>query len=345
MFDINEWLRPNIKNLKPYTSARDEFQGEALVFLDANENPFDNGYNRYPDPRQMKLKQVIGDTFSLLPDQLFLGNGSDEAIDLLIRASCQPGQDRILTIAPTYGMYKVCADIQGVDTDSVTLNSDFSLPVDRLISQSSKDHKLLFICSPNNPTANSFDPEYLRSIASNFTGVVAVDEAYQDFSTKSSALEILSDLPNLVVLRTFSKAWGLAGIRFGMAIGNPEVIKHLNQIKYPYNLNNLTQDTVFAAIKRQAEVSDMITKLQAERKRLSSRLNEIPGIIRVYPSDTNFLLIQVDQPDSVYQQLLNQSIVVRNRSNQVLCEGCLRITVGTPEENDALVNTLKNCML
>ncbi len=343
-FRITRWLRPNILNLEPYSSARDEFSGEALVYLDANENPYESGLNRYPDPRHTELKGRISAWLGLDPEMLFLGNGSDEAIDLLFRASCNTGTDRVMAISPSYGMYAVCAAIQGVELDKILLNDDFSLSADRLIRAIRPVHKLIFLCSPNNPTGNLLDREEIIKILEVFSGVVVVDEAYIDFSDSSGLIDLIDLYPNLVILRTFSKAWGLAGVRCGMAISNPEIISVLMKIKYPYNLNSLTQKRVLDALNKSLGILEQCNFIRDERERLFESLESISRIRKIFVTEANFILIKVDHPEQVYNQLLNKGLVVRNRSSQDLCTGCLRITVGTPEENRLLIESIKTIL-
>lgn len=336
-FQTERWLRANIRDLKPYSSARTEYSGEAMVFLDANENPFPSGLNRYPDPAQTLLKEEIGRQFLVSPDEIFLGNGSDEAIDLLIRLSCEPGRDRIASITPSYGMYAVCADIQGVPLDPILLNADFSLNADRIMEALGRDHKLLFLCSPNNPTGNTLDLDAVEYLLQRFHGVVVVDEAYVDFSDADSLTPIIRQYPNLVVLRTFSKAWGLAGARCGMAFGHPAIMAAMAKVKYPYNLNVLTQQAVMDALKRRDLYTEQVQIIRSERQRLFQVLGESPVVEQVYPSQANFLLIRVADPTRLYLDLLAEGLVVRDRSRQPLCAGCLRVTIGTPMENDVLI--------
>jgi histidinol-phosphate aminotransferase len=357
-------VRKNILGLTPYSSARDEFSGMEGIFLDANENPNDTGLNRYPDPHQRKLKEKVAALKGVNEDQLFLGNGSDEAIDLLIRIFCEPGRSRIITMSPTYGMYKVCAGIQDVAVDPVLLNPDFSLNTLALLGAVRFDTRMIFLCSPNNPTGNSIPVEEIVQLAEGFSGIVVVDEAYIDFSSGSSALSILADYPNLVVLQTFSKAWGMAGARVGMAFADPEIISLMDKVKYPYNLSTLAQEAVRKKIEgihvpvgasrrapgnRVEKVEEVekvlhqstVVQIVAERERLADALKTVPCVEKVFPSEANFLLIKVTNAKSIYNYLVGQGIVVRDRSSQPLCENCLRITVGTPEENDAVVSAFE----
>ncbi len=340
-FDAGKWVRPNILSLIPYSSARDEFTGQDYIFLDANESPFNTGLNRYPDPYQLSLKTAIASLKGCTEKQLFLGNGSDEAIDLLIRCFCEPGKDRILSIAPSYGMYKVCADINGVEFDTVLLDPDFSLNTESLLGDVQPNTKLIFLCSPNNPTGNSLDKDSVKQILENFPGLVVIDEAYHDFAGDQGFLRLLDDYSNLVVLQTFSKAWGMAGVRLGMAMANPEIIYYLLKVKYPYNINQLSQDAVIEAIKRQDRVKEQIAIIKAERENVKSVLDKMTGIIEVFPSDANFILIRVPDARAIYRGLLDKGIVVRDRSSMPRCEGCIRITIGIKEENKAMTTALR----
>lgn len=343
-FEVDQWLRPNIKSLKPYSSARDEFSGEALVFLDANENCFDNGLNRYPDPKSSDLRARVSALLGIKSGNIFFGNGSDEAIDLIIRASCDSGKDAILAISPSYGMYEVCAAIQGVRIDKVLLEEDFSLSSAKLLKAVKQNHKIVFLCSPNNPTGNILEKEEVENVLQNFSGVVVVDEAYIDFSDSPGLVDLIDRYPNLILLRTFSKAWGLAGVRCGMAISNEEIVNVLMKIKYPYNLNTLTQNRVAEALDQAKILSVQLDSIIREREILIKSLRDIPTILNVYDSQANFVLIRVDDPDNVYQRLLDKGLVVRNRNKQDLCSGCLRITIGTVEENRRFIESLKEIL-
>lgn len=344
MFDLNKLTRENIKNLVPYSSARDEFSGEAKVFLDANENslgsPLTKWYNRYPDPHQVKLKEAISKVKAIEPSKIFLGNGSDECIDLLYRCFCNPGRDNVIICPPTYGMYEVSANINDVEIRKAPLLENFQLDLVHLENLVDEHTKLIWICSPNNPTANSMDREDVEMILNNFNGLVVVDEAYINFSRQKSFLRELPDYPNLVVLQTFSKAWGLAALRLGMAFASEEIIETLNRIKPPYNINQATQELVLKALEEVEQVNDMITELVQMREALKGVFEKIPLIEKVYPSDANFLLVKVKGAKKIYSYLLNKGIVVRDRSNVKLCDDCLRITVGTEQDNTALVDAL-----
>lgn len=344
MFDLNKLTRDNIKNLVAYSSARDEFSGEAKVFLDANENslgsPLTKWYNRYPDPHQVKLKEAISKVKAIEPNKIFLGNGSDECIDLLYRCFCNPGKDDVIICPPTYGMYEVSANINDVEIRKAPLLDNFQLDLVHLENLVDEYTKLIWICSPNNPTANSMDREDVEMILNNFNGLVVVDEAYINFSRQKSFIRELPDYPNLVVLQTFSKAWGLAALRLGMAFASEEIIETLNKVKPPYNINQATQELALKALEEVGQVNDMITELVQMREALKGVFEKIPLIEKVYPSDANFLLVKVKGAKKIYNYLLGKGIVVRDRSNVKLCDDCLRITVGTEQDNTALVDAL-----
>lgn len=341
-FDIQKLVRLHIADLQPYSSARDEFDPveSEVVYLDANENPFDNGVNRYPDPQQRKLKEVIARRRGVAANQLLLGNGSDEVLDLIFRAFCIPNQDKIIVMPPTYGMYKVLANINCISLDEVPLNDDFQLVTKDILSQISTQTKAIFLCSPNNPSGNSFRREDILTLLQSFTGLVVIDEAYIDFSTQKSLVSDLSSYPNLIITQTLSKAYGLAGIRLGICIASEEIIDILNKIKPPYNINSLTQERAISALADWDTTQGQITQLIAERKGLFAQLEKISFVEKVYPSDSNFLLVRVDDANKRYAQLIENDIVVRNRGNQVGCENCLRFSVGTPQENQILIETL-----
>jgi histidinol-phosphate aminotransferase len=346
MFQINNLIRPNIALLKPYSSARDEFKGNAAVFLDANENslgsPLETNYNRYPDPLQMRLKTQLARLKNVKTEQIFLGNGSDEAIDLLFRAFCEPQKDNVILLPPTYGMYAVQGNIQGTEIRYAALDSDFKPDYPSVFNQINNHTKIIFLCSPNNPTGNSLPTNFIEKLLLNFRGLVVVDEAYIDFSDKKSWTHYLDKYQNLVVLQTLSKAWGLAGLRIGMAIANYQIINVLNKIKYHYNLNDATIDLALKAIQKVDKFNENLAILKAENKRLAANLLNLKTVEKVFPSDANFLLIKVKNANETYQFLAKNGIVVRNRNNEKHCENCLRITVGTPIENDKLIETLKN---
>ena len=338
--DFNRLVRANILKLTPYSSARGEFKGAASVFLDANENPFESGYNRYPDPLQLTLKDKISALWHVPVPSIFLGNGSDEPIDLLVRLFCEPGLDHIIITPPTYGMYRVAADIAGVEVKEINLRADFQLLVKDILAQANEHSKILFLCSPNNPTGNLLNKEDIIQIIHHFPGIVVLDEAYTDFAENASFLPELSNFPNLVILQTFSKAWGLAAIRLGMAFASMEIIDLLNKIKSPYNLNILTIDFVLRQLDFLKEKNDSVDVLIKERHLLIEHFKSFTFINKVNRSDANFILIQVDDADRLYQFLVSKGIIVRNRSNMPLCEGGLRITVGTTLENNNLLASM-----
>ena len=339
--NINSLVRENVKRLKPYASARDEFMGSASIYLDANENPFNTDYNRYPDPHQVSLKKRIEAIKKVKTAQLFLGNGSDEPIDLLLRAFCEPGRDNVIIPQPTYGMYSVSAAINAVEIRSVNLTADFDLDADAIKKTWDKNTKLLFLCSPNNPSGNLLGVEKIKFLLSQFHGLVILDEAYIDFTDYAGFLPVLDDYKNLVVLQTLSKAWGLAGIRLGMCFGAPEVIRILNKIKPPYNINSMTQVVASNYLLDEDKKNLSVAAIKAQRTWLSSNLLKVPLVEKVYPSDANFLLVKVKDARKTYSDLVNQWIIVRDRSNVVLCENCLRITVGIESENKKLVDVMK----
>lgn len=343
MRTLDELTRPNIRRLKPYSSARDEYKGKtASVFLDANENPYNQPYNRYPDPLQGEVKQALSAVKGVDPDSVFLGNGSDEAIDLLFRAFCEPGCDNVVAIDPTYGMYEVCAAINNVEYRKVPLDEAFRFRADDMLRKADAQTKLMFLCSPNNPTGNSLDRAEMERLLDAFDGLVVVDEAYIDFSSGPSLLGQLKERPNLVILQTFSKAWGCAGIRLGIACAHPEVIAILNKIKYPYNVNLLTQREALHMLQQPLQVRQWVEVLLKERERLMEAFAELPCCLQVYPTDANFFLAKVTDANGIYARLVEQGIIVRNRSHITLCDNCLRITVGTSEENDALLEALSH---
>lgn len=340
--NLEQLVRKNIWNLKPYSSARDDFKGEASAFLDANENPLNEPYNRYPDPLQNTLKKKVSTIKNIDANKIFFGNGSDEPIDIVIRIFCEPNKDNIVAIDPTYGMYQVCADINGVEYRKVLLNQDYSLSADRLLSATDTNTKLIFLCSPNNPTANSLNKDQVLKVLQSFQGIVIIDEAYIDFSEYESWLSQLDNYPNMVVLQTLSKAWGLAALRFGIAFASPQIINLFNKVKYPYNINILTQNKVLEELDKEDLKKNWVKTLIEERTQLFHQLNNIPLVEKVYPSDANFLLVKVKDANKTYQQLVNCGIIVRNRNTVSLCNNCLRITVGTHTENQQLIESLKN---
>jgi histidinol-phosphate aminotransferase len=346
MFDINRLIRPNIKELKPYSSARSEFSGVANIFLDANENsfgsPLTKWYNRYPDPLQWELKKKISEIKKIPAEQMLLGNGSDECIDLLIRAFCEPKLDNIIINPPTYGMYEVYANINDVKVKQVALLPNFQLNMEGIEAAIDAATKIIFICSPNNPTGNSMDRTDIETILNNFDGLVVVDEAYINYSRSRSLIPELKDYPNLVVMQTFSKAWGLAALRLGMNFASEEIINILNKIKPPYNINQSTQELAIRALDNLEDVNQMIRETITERVLLTKELENIPLVKKIFPTDANFLLVKMENATGVYESLKDKGIIVRNRSNVILCEDCLRITVGTNEQNKQLLATLRS---
>ena len=340
--NIEHLIRPNILKLKPYSSARDEFKGEASVYLDANENPYPPAFNRYPDPLQWKVKEKIATLKKVDLQHIFLGNGSDEPIDLMYRVFCEPAVDNAVAIEPTYGMYQVAAGINNVEYRKVLLNDSFDFSANELLRATDSRTKLIFLCSPNNPTGNNLDRRQMIETVVNFAGIVVVDEAYIDFSSQPSLLGDLERYPNLVVFQTFSKAWGSAAVRLGMAFAAPEIVTVLNKVKYPYNMNQLTQDYALQMIENAGDVDEWVKSLLLERSRLQHLLLTAPCVEKVYPSDANFLLVKVSDANAIYGYLVENGVIVRNRHTLSLCGNCLRITVGTPLENDTFVYALKN---
>ena len=339
--NIDKLLRDNIRSLQPYSCARDEFKGEASVYLDANENPYNAPFNRYPDPLQWEVKKLITKVKNVPSENIFLGNGSDEPIDLLYRAFCEPRIDNVVAIEPTYGMYKVSASINDIEYRKVLLDENFQFTADSLLAATNLYTKLIWLCSPNNPTGNSLDRKEIVKLLTSFEGIVVLDEAYIDFASEESFSEFLSQYPNLVILQTFSKAWGSAAIRLGMAFASTEIIGILNKIKYPYNVNILTQKQALAALKNAGQTKAWVKTLLDERTILVNNLQKLPLIQHIYPTDANFILVKVPDANAVYHYLVDKSIIVRNRNTVSLCMGCLRITVGTPEENQILLEELK----
>jgi histidinol-phosphate aminotransferase len=344
-FDLNSILRPHIVKLQPYTSARDEYTGKIGVFLDANENPYgsvtEKDFNRYPDPYQSDLKEEIATIKQVRLTQIFLGNGSDEAIDLLFRAFCNPGKDNVILLPPTYGMYEVSASINDVEIRRVSLTSDFQLQPDKILNAVDENTKIIFVCTPNNPSGNKVKREEIRFLLNNFKGIVVIDEAYIDFNDEPSFTTELENFPNLLIIQTFSKAWGLASLRLGMAFGSEEIIGILNKIKPPYNISGLTQETVLSAIRNNEKVQRMIQDILKERSFLKDKLEKLSFIQHVFPSHANFLLVKIPHALEVYNELIEQKIIVRNRSKVLLCDDCLRISVGTREENEAFLKALE----
>ncbi|MFI3321749.1 MAG: histidinol-phosphate transaminase [Rikenellaceae bacterium] len=344
MMNLNKILRPNIASLAPYSTARDEYEGgEIATFLDANESPYDTGLNRYPDPHLKAVRWQLAKIKGVKSDQIFVGNGSDEAIDLVFRLFCTPAKDNVVIISPSYGMYKVAAEINDIEVREVVLNEDFSLDADALLNTTDQNTKAIFICSPNNPTANLLDRAEVERLLKEFHGVVVVDEAYIDFAQNyRSFSEDLALFDNLIVLQTLSKAWGLAGVRFGMAFASKEIVAVMNKVKYPYNINILTQRLVLEKLTEYQRVKDECKVIIAEREMLISEFSKIEKIEKVYPSDANFILIKVADANKLYDYLVDNGVIVRNRNSVTLCKGCLRITVGTSAENQQLVNLMRN---
>lgn len=341
MRPLAELVRPNIRTLAPYSTARDEYGGQRIdVWLDANESPYDNGVNRYPDPRQQRLREVLAARKGVATDRIFIGSGSDEAIDLAYRIFCRPGIDNAVSIAPTYGMYRVAAAVNDVELREVPLGDDFSLPVERLLAAADERSKLLWLCSPNNPTGNAFPAQEIESLLRRFDGIVVLDEAYIDFADGGGFLPRLGEFPNLIVLQTLSKAWGMAGLRLGLAFASEQIAGLFGRVKYPYNINTLTQRAVAESLRR--DISAEVAAIRAERSRLAAALAACSCIGQVYPSEGNFLLVRTAAPDLLYRELVAAGVIVRNRSRIAGCEGCLRITVGRPEENDRMLETVKN---
>ncbi|HEY6083494.1 MAG TPA: histidinol-phosphate transaminase [Chitinophagaceae bacterium] len=344
MFEIEKLLRENIKKLVPYSSARDEFKGEAAVFLDANENsfgsPLPRNYNRYPDPLQWKLKEKIAQIKGVPPQHIFLGNGSDECIDIAYRAFCNPAEDNVVLCPPTYGMYEVSARINDVKVRTVKLTEDFQLDLPGIEAATDEHTKLIFLCTPNNPTGNSMDRSAIEAILNNFDGIVVIDEAYINFARHRSFIPELTEYPNLVVLQTLSKAWGLAALRVGMAFSSIPVIEVFNKIKPPYNINQASQELALQALENINAVNSWTKAIVEERGKLEQALVQLPFVLKIYPSEANFLLVKTTDAVKIYNYLVGKGIIVRDRSKVELCEGCLRITVGTPEENRQLVECL-----
>jgi len=344
--DIKNLQRENIKTLRPYSTARDEYKGQASVFLDANENsfgsPLPENFNRYPDPLQLDLKDALSKIKGVPIENTFLGNGSDEAIDILFRAFCNPGKDNVIILPPTYGMYEVSANINDVEIRKVNLLPNFQLDLEGIAEAIDENTKLIFICSPNNPTGNSIVRTDIETVLANFKGLVIIDEAYINFAKQRTFIQELTEYPHLVILQTFSKAWGLAGLRLGMAFASSIVIDILNKVKAPYNISQSTQDLALAALQNVGQVNEWIKITVAERDLLSKKLLDLPMVRKVYPSDANFILVEVENAGATYNALVDQGIIIRDRSKVTLCEGCLRITIGTQKENEILLSALKS---
>ncbi|HIB38165.1 histidinol-phosphate transaminase [Mesonia sp.] len=342
-FNLQNLVRANVQKLQPYSSARDEYKasGTEMIFLDANENPFENGVNRYPDPQQRDLKSALAELKNVKKEQILLGNGSDEVLDLIFRAFCEPGVDNVITLPPTYGMYKVLSEINNIENREILLTEEFQLDVKLILKSVDEQTKLLFICSPNNPTGNAFDARAIKTILENFNGIVVIDEAYIDFSSYETWIGFLDLYPNLIVTQTLSKAYGMAGIRLGVCYASAAIISVLNKIKPPYNVNELTQQKALERILAVDEVFDEVESILEERTRLMIALQEVKFIKEIYPTDANFVLVKVDDASKRYQELIEKGIVIRNRTTQPLCENTLRFTIGTSEENKTLVEALK----
>jgi len=342
-FNLDKITRENVKGLSPYSSARDEYvsDGSTMVFLDANENPFENGVNRYPDPQQRGLKAILAEQKGIKEENILLGNGSDEVLDLLFRAFCEPKQDNITTLPPTYGMYKVLSGINMVENKEVLLTHDFQPNVEEILKTIDSKTKLLFICTPNNPTGNSFSTKKIEELLNSFNGLVVIDEAYIDFSSEESWTSKLSEFPNLIITQTLSKAYGMAGIRLGICIASAEIIAVVNKIKPPYNVNQLTQEKATLRVLDRDAVKNEVSQILTERAKLEEALKTVSFVEKIYPTDANFILAKVDDASIRYDQLLEKGVVVRNRTTQPLCENSLRFTVGTEKENVSLINALK----
>ena len=340
--NLESIVRNNIFNLKPYSCARSEFKGEASVYLDANESPYNRDYHRYPDPLQENLKKRISKIKKINPERIMLGNGSDEPIDLIFRIFCEPAEDNVIAIEPTYGMYKVCADINNVEYRKVFLDENFQMDAEQLTAAADRHTKVIFLCSPNNPSGNLLNRSEMRKVVEGFPGIVVIDEAYIDFSSEPSWLNDLDKYPNLIVLHTFSKAWGLASLRCGMAFASEEIIAFFNKVKYPYNLSTLVQDTILNQLDVGSDYKNhWVGLILEERKFLADALKNLRVVQKIYPSDANFLLVKVKDANAVYKKLVEKGVIVRNRNSVSLCGDCLRITVGAEEENEFLINALK----
>ena len=343
-FNINNLVRENVKAMKPYSSARDEFEDfdtADMIFLDANENPFENGVNRYPDPQQATVKLVLAQQNSVEKNQILLGNGSDEVLDLLFRAFCEPKIDNVITLPPTYGMYGVLANLNAIENREILLSEDFQPQLEVIMKAVDKNTKMIFLCSPNNPTGNSFSEESIQYLLDNFNGLVVIDEAYIDFSDKASWIQKINTYPNLIITQTLSKAYGLAGIRLGICYASAAIIGVLNKIKPPYNVNELTQQRALHRLTNTTQIKEEINSIIEQRERLLKVLNEVNFVTKIYPTEANFILIKVDNANQRYDELIAKGIVIRNRTTQPLCENTLRLTIGTEEENKKLLAALK----
>ena len=345
-FDPTQLARQHIRVLKPYSSAREEYTGKKGVFLDANENPLgsvgEGDFNRYPDPFQQEIKYQLSVLKGVAINQIFLGNGSDEAIDLLFRIFCEPGHDHVLLLPPTYGMYQVSADINQIETRKLSLTDDYQLDTAAILHAIKDKPKIIFICSPNNPTGNLIHAGDIQQILEKTPGLVVIDEAYADFAPEDSWVPALNKYPNLIVLQTFSKAWGLANIRLGMAFAHTDIIALFNKVKPPYNVSGLTQQVALAALNHPEKKDEMVQLIISEREQMTRRLKTLKIVQKIYPSDANFLLVKVDRANEIYQSLIEQEIIIRNRSTVVKCEGCLRITIGTKKENEQFLSAIKS---
>ncbi len=344
-FDINSLVRENVKAMKPYSSARDEFEDfdtADMIFLDANENPFENGVNRYPDPQQASVKSVLANQNGVAKNQILLGNGSDEVLDLLFRAFCEPKIDNVITLPPTYGMYGVLANLNAVENREVLLSNDFQPQLEEIMKAVNKNTKMIFLCSPNNPTGNTFSEESVQYLLDNFNGLVVIDEAYIDFTDKDSWIQKINTYPNLIITQTLSKAYGLAGIRLGICYASAAIIAVLNKIKPPYNVNELTQQRALDRLANPIQIKEEISSIIAQRELLLKVLDEVRFVSKIYPTEANFILIKVDNANQRYDELIAKGIVIRNRTTQPLCENTLRLTIGTAEENQKLIAALKS---
>jgi histidinol-phosphate aminotransferase len=344
-FDINSLVRENVKAMKPYSSARDEFEDfdtADMIFLDANENPFENGVNRYPDPQQASVKSVLANQNGVAKNQILLGNGSDEVLDLLFRAFCEPKIDNVITLPPTYGMYGVLANLNAVENREVLLSNDFQPQLEEIMKAVNKNTKMIFLCSPNNPTGNTFSEESVQYLLDNFNGLVVIDEAYIDFTDKDSWIQKINTYPNLIITQTLSKAYGLAGIRLGICYASAAIIAVLNKIKPPYNVNELTQQRALDRLANPIQIKEEINSIIAQRELLLKVLDEVSFVSKIYPTEANFILIKVDNANQRYDELIAKGIVIRNRTTQPLCENTLRLTIGTAEENQKLIAALKS---
>lgn len=344
-FDINTLVRENVKAMKPYSSARDEFEDfdtANMIFLDANENPYENGVNRYPDPQQASVKSVLAEQNGVDNNQILLGNGSDEVLDLLFRAFCEPKIDNVITLPPTYGMYGVLANLNAIENREVLLSNDFQPQLDAIIKAVDINSKMIFLCSPNNPTGNSFSEDSVQYLLDNFNGLVVIDEAYIDFSDKASWIQKINEYPNLIITQTLSKAYGLAGIRLGICYASAAIISVLNKIKPPYNVNELSQKRALERLGNSTQIKNEINSIIAQREQLLKVLSEVKFVSKIYPTEANFILIKVDNANQRYDELIAKGIVIRNRTTQPLCENTLRLTIGTEEENQKLIAALKS---